>query len=393
MRKGLLVAEVGLAMVLLVGAGLMIRTMSHLARVSMGFNPENLLSMRFILNNESYSPARIGAFYEECLRNVRAVPDVESAALAASLPVAGSTWGSVYVVGDQPVPERSQLPTAAFNPVTPGYFATMGITLRKGRMFSEGDREGAPMVAVINETMARRMWPKQDPIGKRLKQGWPENQPPQNPWRGVVGVVADVRVDGLTSDTPSQVYLPMAQELWRSVAVIVRSKGDPMRVRGAVEAAIHTADKNLPVFDARTMDQSIEQAMGSQQAAMTLLGIFAGLALVLAAVGIYGVFAQAVGQQTQEIGLRMALGAQPAQVLWLVLRQGFKVLVMGLASGLVGAIAVTDLMERLLFQVKPIDLATFVSVAVVLSGVALLACYLPARRAARVEPMAALRYE
>ncbi len=389
-RTLLLVAEVGLALLLLSGAGLMVRSVVALVRVDPGFNAENLLTMRFILPQTDYPAAQRRLFYRECLSRVSALPGVRAAGLTLSLPIEGSNWGSVFIVGDQPVPERAQLPSAAFNPVSPGYFETMQIRLLKGRTFTQADNEQGVTVTVINETLAKRFWPNQDPIGKRLKQGWPENP---NPWREVVGVVADVKLNGVDQATPMQAYLPLEQEPARSLALVVRTTGKPLQLGSAAEQAIHSIDRNLPVFSIRSLDQVFGSSIQRQRLLMTLLSGISGLALILAAIGIYGVIAYNVAHRTQEIGVRMALGAQQKDVLRLILKQGLKVTLAGAVLGLIGAFTLTRWLEALLFRIEPTDGITLVAVTLLVVGVALIACWVPARRAMRVDPMTALRYE
>jgi putative ABC transport system permease protein len=390
MRKILLVAEVGLSLVLLIGAGLMLRTVFQLTRVDPGFNAEKLLMVQFSLPRNAYDQPRQAMFFDECLTRVQALPGVRSAALTLSLPIDGSNWNSVFIVGDQPVPPRAELPSSAFTPVSANYFQAMGIRLLKGRVFTEADTEKAQTVTVINETMARRFWPNEEPLGKRLKQGWPEDK---SPWREVVGVVSDVKVNGVDQETPLQSYLPLAQEPTRGLALVVRTEGAPLLLAATVEQTIHSIDKDLPVFNARSMDQLLDNAIARQRLTMVLLTGFAVVALLLAAVGIYGVVSYSVSLRTHEIGIRMALGAQAGDVLKLIAGQGMMLALIGVVIGLGASLALTRLMESLLFGVSATDPATFAVIALLLSGVALLACYIPARRAAKVDPMVALRYE
>jgi putative ABC transport system permease protein len=389
-RKVLLTIEVALAFVLLIGAGLMLRTVFQLMRVEPGFNAENLLTMKFILPQKNYDEARRRAFHNESLSRVAALPGVRSATYTLSLPIDGSNWNSVFILGDKPVPPRAELPSSAFTPVSSNYFEVMGIRLLKGRVFTEAENENSTRVTVINETMARRFWPNEDPIGKRLKQGWPEDK---NPWREVIGVVADVKLNGVDSETPLQAYLPMSQEPSRYLGLIVRTVGDPLLAASMVEQTIYSIDKDLPIFDIRSMDQMLGNAIAQQRLTMVLLAGFAVLALVLAAVGIYGVISYSVTQRTHEIGIRIAMGAQARDVLRLIIGQGMLLTLIGIAAGLITSLAITRLMKSLLFGVSETDPLTYISLSIVLLFVALLACYIPARRAIRIDPMVALRHE
>jgi putative ABC transport system permease protein len=389
-RKILLVVQVAGSLVLLLGAGLMLRTVYQLTRVDPGFNAENLLTMRFELSDQSYPGERQHVFYRECLERVSALPGVRAAALTLSLPIAGSAWGSIFIVADKPVPPRAELPVAAFILVSANYFEAMGMRLVKGRWFTDADTADTPRLTVINETLARRLWPGEDPIGKRLKQDWPESR---TPWREVIGVVADVKSEGIDQETPMQVYLPLAQEPRGALYLVARTVGQPLALASTVEQAIQTIDKDLPVFGIQSMDQLLGNDIAQQRLMMTLLVGFAVLALLLAAVGIYGVIAYSVNQRTHEIGIRIALGARSGDVLRLVLGQGMRMALIGVALGLVASFALTRLMRTLLFGVETTDPMTFVALSLLLMVVALLACWIPARRAAKVDPMVALRDE
>ncbi len=389
-RKVLLVAEVGLALVLLIGAGLMLRTVSELMRVDPGFNADNLLTMRFNLGADAYPPEKRHHFFKELTEQIETIPGIESAALTYSVPIDGSNWNSIFIVGDKPVPPRAELPDAAFTPVSANYFKTVGVRLLKGRLFDETDTPTSPKVIVINETLANRLWPGEDPVGKRIKQGFPEND---TPWREVVGVVSDVKLNGIERDTPLQAFLPTAHEPARSFALIIRTKSEPLAFASTVEQTIRSLDKDLPVYAVRSMDQLLGYGIAQQRLMMVLLGGFAILALTLSAVGIYGVMSYAVAQRTHEIGIRMAMGARPTDVLKLIVGQGMTLTVIGVSLGLASAFGLTRLMTKLLFGVSATDPVSYLVLTLLLTAVAFLACYLPARRATKVDPIVALRYE
>jgi putative ABC transport system permease protein len=380
-RKGLLVAEVALALVLLIGAGLMLRTLHQLTRVDPGFNAENLLTVQFALPGRTYNIERRLAFFRECRALIETLPGVNSAAFAMSLPMVGYNWGSTFIVADRPA-EKSW---ATFTPVSANYFETMGVRLLKGRMFNEAEMADSPPVTVINESLARRLWPNEDPVGKRLKQGSAESQAS---WREVIGVVSDLKWNVVDQDAPSHVYLPLAQRNSDFVGLVVRTTGAPSALASTVERAIHSIDKDLPV-KSRSMDQLMGNAIARQRLAMTLMVSFAVLALALAGVGVYGVMSYAVEQRRREIGVRLALGAQTSDVLRLVVKQGMTLAGAGIAIGVAAALALAKLMtgfSSLLYGVKATDPVTFTLIS-------LLAVLIPARRATKVDPMIAIRCE
>jgi putative ABC transport system permease protein len=393
-RKALLIAEVSLSLVLLVGAGLLVRSMWNLLHVNPGFDADNLLTLRVDLAGRNYDDQRKRVFYDECLARVQALPGVRAAALAHSMPIDGTSWTSVFIAADKPVPSRANLPSSDFLRVSADYFETMGIRLLQGRWFTSADTAESAPVVVINETLARRIWPNENPIGKRIKQGLPDDQEGESkPWREVIGVVNDVRMNGVDQATTLQTYLPYAQLPNQSLGLVVRAKRNPAALANAIEQAIHGIDKDLPVFRILTMDQLLGNSLAQRRLTLTLLASLAALALLLAAVGIYGVLAYAVRQRTHELGLRMALGAQARDVLTLILAQGLKLTLIGIGLGLMAALALTRWMESLLFDVRPTDVLTFAVIALLLAAVALLACWMPARRATKVDPLIALRCE
>jgi predicted permease len=388
-RRTLLFAEVALALVLLTGAGLMLRTIGNLSAVDTGFTNDPIVSAQFNLP-QRYDHSRRVVFFDQAVERLRAIPGVTSAAYTYSLPIAGSNWNSIFTIEGQPVPERSQLPSSGWIPITPEYFETMGIRLIKGRWFDNRDLATSPEAVVVNETFARRFFGDHDPIGARVKQGWPEEKAP---WRQIVGVVNDVRMDGLQGDDSLQAYLPARQLSQRSGTFVVRTSGNPAPLGRAIAAAIHEIDPNVPLFNVRTMNQVIDVAIGNERLTMVLMISFAALALLMAAIGVFGVTAYSVSQRTHELGVRMALGAKPSSVLALVLRQEMGACLAGIAAGTIGALLLASLLESLLFGVTARDAATVSTAAFVLLGVTAIACLIPARRATRVDPVTALRLD
>ena len=400
LRRGLMIVETALALVLLTGAGLMMRTLQQLTHVESGIRPDHLLTTRVMLAGDEYTGPRRIAFYTGLLPRLRALPGTTHASLTFSLPIDGSNWNSIFTVADKPVPERAQLPSAAFTPVSAEYFETMGMRLVRGRPFDATESPDSPRTVVVNETLAKRLWPGEDPIGKHLKQGWPETPDHATspgaffaPWREVVGVVSDVKFNGISSETPLQAYLPLVQEPARSVAIVMRTSLEPTSLVPQVEAIVRDLDKNLPLFQTRTMDQVLDTSIARQRVSMIIFVVFAIVALTLASVGLYGVVAHAVTERTHEIGVRMALGAEARHVLGLVVRQGISMAVVGAAIGVAGAVAVSRWIQGLLFGVTATDPATLAAVVATLLGVATVACYIPAWRATRVDPTTALRAE
>jgi putative ABC transport system permease protein len=390
MRRALLVAEVALAVVLSVGAGLMIRSFIRVRGVDPGFRTGNLLTVAMQLNpNYRTDPARV-AFYQEALEKLRKLPSVESASMVACLPIEGTCWLSYFSIPGRPVPKRADLPVSAFNSVGSDYFETMGVRLIAGRTFRESDVAAAPLVAVINESTAKKFFPSENPLGKQIKRGYPEGtiEP-----REIVGVVADVKQKGLDADQVTEIYFPHAQSTWAGMNFVIRTAVPPSSLIATVRQTLHGMDQQSPIFDMKPMDEVLDQSTASRSFSMTLLGIFAALALVLSAVGIYGVVSYSVSQRVQEIGIRMALGAQKWQVVRMVLGEGMLVSSLGIAIGLGLAFFATRLLSSLLFGVEAYDPASFLAVSILLGFVALTASYLPARRALKIDPLTALRQE
>jgi putative ABC transport system permease protein len=392
-RRVLMAVEVALALILLTGCGLMARTMMRLNAVDPGFDPAGLATARVVLSGERWTPPRRVVFYDAVLEEVRRIPGVTSAALTLSLPIEGSNWGSVFVVRDKPAPPRPELPSAAMVPISRGYFQTMGIKLVAGREFQEGDKADGREVMIVNETLARRIWPGEDPLGKFFKQGWPETPETVSPWREVVGVVRDIKLDGVDQDVPMQAYVPLVQAPSRSVAVVARTSGAVESVLRPLEAAVQRVDPELPVTGLLPMTELMRNAIARQRLSTVIFAVFAAVALLLAAVGLASVVSQSVTERTREIGVRMALGSARGAVVRLFVLHGVATAAAGTVVGLAGAFLLSRWMETLLFEIKPADPLTFGVVAAALLIVAAGACYIPARRAAHLDPLEALRGE
>jgi putative ABC transport system permease protein len=391
MRSAFVIAEITLALVLLVGAGLMLKSFWRLQRVDPGFNPDGVLTMRMMLPFEIYQkPAQRGAFYKQVLERVESAPGVEAVGATSRVPLTqGGSSGAIS--GENSAVGPSDLPVVSeWRWITPDYFTAIGTTLLAGRTFTDADAEGAPLVAIVDESFAQCYYPNEDPLGKRIKRG---NS--TRPWITIAGVVRHVQSRGLDATSGVQVYFPFYQDptAYNMSLVIRTSAADPLSLSGTVRAAIQSLDKNQPVFEVFTLRQIVGDSMAQRRFSMLLMGIFAAVALALAAVGIYGVLSYSVAQRTHEIGIRVALGAQTSDVLKLVIGEGMRLTLIGVAIGLGAAFALTRLLETLLFGISATDWATYTEIAALLAAVALLACYLPARRATQVDPMIALRQE
>jgi putative ABC transport system permease protein len=415
-RRVLIVAEVALALVLLVGSGLMLRTFIKLRQVDVGFDAHNVVTMRVPLpeakypvplsNTDPREPAGL-AFSDQLITRVSSLPGVQAATTATILPLgAGQDWGKFLSVEGQPAPPSiDQVPLVRFALVSNDYFRTFGIAVQRGRPFNSNDKSNSQPVAIISETLAKRFFANQDPIGKTIWMGPPEHllppdaQTPENRFlrRTIVGIVSDVKGRSLNQEPPALVYSPLNQyrnEGWSNVLMLaVQTTTPPETVVSAIREQVRLMDADQPITNVRTLDELLSRALSSAKFSLWLLGLFAGLGLVLAAIGIYGVMVTAVMQRRHEIGLRMALGAQRSDVLWLVIRQGMMPVLIGVGAGLAAAIGLTRLMSTLLFEVSATDPLTLALITVLLTIVALLACYIPARRATKVDPLVALRYE
>ncbi|MEJ7576813.1 MAG: ABC transporter permease [Pyrinomonadaceae bacterium] len=389
-RALLVVSEIALSLLLLIGAGLLIKSFVLLRDVNPGFDAENVLTMRIGLPAARYAePQQKANFFRELTERVNVLPGVEAAGATVSLPLGGSNFsvGRAFVREGRPLATENSL-DADYFVATPDYFRTMRIPVKTGRLFTERDTVETPPVVVINETLARRVFPGEDPIGKRLTV-WRDEKFA----REIIGIVSDVKSSRLDAETNSQIYVPYAQDAWGGLSLAVRTKGEPETLAAGVREAVRALDKNLPGYDIKTMDDVLSASVANNRLVVLLFGVFAMFALLLASIGIYGVIAYSVAQRTHEIGIRIALGAQAKDVLHLVVGQGMRLVVLGVGLGLIGAFVVTRLLVSLLYSVSATDPLVYAGVAVLLTIIALLACYIPARRAMRVDPMVALRYE
>ncbi len=409
LRSSLVVVEVATTLVLLVGAGLMIRSFYRLQKVNPGFSYDHLTSFTVALPQKKYAESeQREQFYNRLLENLRGLPGVEATAAASGLPLGNNGWQTSFVIDGRPRPPREQTPLMEACLVTPDYFKAMNIPVKSGRVFDSHDdrswiagkdlskldddeKEIAPLNSiVIDEEFARRYWPGEEAVGKRIAMG--SEKDPR--FLTVLGVVGRVKMEGLGTDSKRvQGYFPFAQIPGGGMTVILKAAGDPNQLIAAVRQQVKAIDPDQPIYSVRTMDDIRSESVAPERLNLTLLSIFAGLALVLAVVGIYGVMSYTVTQRTHEIGIRMAIGAQPRDVFRMVIGQGMMLAFIGVVCGLIGAFGLTRLMASMLFGVEPTDPVTFAAIAVLLTGVALVACYVPGRRATKVDPVVSLRYE
>jgi len=391
LRGALFVSEVALAFVLAVAAGLLLRSLERVEGVSPGMETDGVLALDVYLPEAKYTtPAARRLFYERALEDLRRVPSVERASASLCTPVMGQCWGSAYLVSDRPVPARPDLPDGPFNVVEASYFRTMHVPLKDGRFFDATDTPDSPPVVVINETMAKKWWPNESPIGKRIKQGFPQDTAP---YREIVGVVGDVPQDGLDEVIRTEVFLPLSQHPEADLTLLLRTSRPPMSLAKSAIAAIHSIDKDQAVTAVQPMNQYIADSLAHRRFQTVLLGLFGGLALLLASVGIYGVVSYGVAQRRREIGIRAALGAARGDILRLVFRQALRLAAVGLLIGGGASLLLTRFLASLLFRVTPTDPMTFGIVGVVVAGVVGIACARPALRAMSVDPATVLRSE
>ena len=391
LRNILVSAELALAFVLVVGAGLLGNSFLHLLNVNPGFDPHNVLTVAtYVYGSRYQKPEAELGLYKQVIDRLRVTPGVESIGMVSVLPLGANFDRSTFNVEDRPLPNPSEAPSADRYSVSPDYFHVLRIPLVRGRAFTDQDRQGAPPVMIISESCAQSQFPGQDPIGKHIQFG---SRDDKKPWATVVGVVGDVRQYGLDRAPNMAAYLPQAQDVNFGYLLVARTTMDPRRLEGAARAAFLAADKTQPIFDVKPMEEYLGASLAERSFTLALLGLFGALALVLAAVGIYGVITYAVSLRTRELGIRMALGAQRQDVLRMVLTQGAALTVRGLLAGLAASLVLTRFLSTMLYGVKSWDIATSFVVALILATVALIASYVPARRATKVDPMVALRYE
>ena len=387
LRSSLVVAEIALTFVLLAGAGLLVRSLMQLYKLEPGFQTDNVLTMRVTLPRARYAPGQpVSDFFKHVTARVKALPGVEEAGLIDMLPLAGQDTKTVLNIADaSPAGERIGVSTRSVND---GYFITLGIPLLGGRNFTERDDLSAPHAVIVNEALARHLWPNGDVLGKHVNVGGGDE-----PLAEIVGIVGNTRSWSVTSEPRMEIYSPYLQRPRRSAYLTIRTTGRPNNLVAAIRRDVLSVDKDQPVYSIKTLEQRLVDSLANWRLPMFVLSLFAGLALLLAAVGVYGVMSYSVSQRTQEIGIRLALGARPGQVMELIVKRGMALTLTGVGLGIMAALALTRLMSSLLFVVGSTDPATFMSITILLAVVALFACYLPARRATKVDPMIALRYE
>ncbi|MBZ5602708.1 MAG: ABC transporter permease [Acidobacteriia bacterium] len=390
LRNALVIAEFALAFVLIAGAGLLGRSFLNLMNVDPGFDPRNVLTLNTYVYSERYTkPEQELNYYEQVFDRLRATPGIDSMAMVSTLPLTSFDHTALHIQ-DRPLANPREAPSVDRYSITPDYFRVMRISLKRGRAFTDQDRAGAPLAAIVSESTARTQFAGEDPIGKHIQLGGRDES---KPWATIVGVVGDVRQYGLDRAPIMAAYIPQAQNLNFSYMFVARTTIDPRQLEHAVRDGFLSVDKTQPVYDIAPMDSYLRESLGERSFTLALLGLFAALALALAAIGIYGVISYTVSLRTREIGIRMALGARWTEVLGMILKQGLAMAAVGLVAGFLASLALTRFLATLLYEVRPSDVATSAAVAALLAVVALAASYFPARRAARVDPVIALRYE
>jgi putative ABC transport system permease protein len=391
-RKALVVVELGFAVLLLTGAALLIQSLWRLQRVNSGLQPENVLTFNVTLPEVTYKYDKQSQFFIDLKKRLETTPGAQSASSIYPLPLSGDRFVISFEIEGRPMAPKDH-PSAEFFTTGVGYFKTMGIPMVKGRDFDDRDRHGSTPVVIVSETFARQHFPNEDPLGKRIKPGISTIDDENDPMREIVGVAGDVRNQNLSTESKPAYYVPQTQVPFSSMVAVVKTMNEPRSLISAVTKEVAAMDRDIPLFGVKSMDEYLSASVAAPRFSTTLLTIFAGVALVLTVVGLYGVMSYSVAQRTNEIGIRMALGAQSSDVLVMIVKQGSVLILLGLGIGLVGAFALTRVISSLLFGVTAKDPFTFAAVAVLLAIVALLACYIPALRATKVDPMNALRCE
>jgi putative ABC transport system permease protein len=387
------IGEVALGVMLLVGAGLLLRSLQRLSHVDLGFKPDHMITASFDLSEARYKPDQMDQFVREFLSRLKNLPGVTAASGAMPLPLGDSTWHISFNWPDHPVKDEDE-PGAAVYLASAGLFEAMHIPLLRGRTFSDLDHRNGDPTVIINQAFAKKFFPNQDAIGRRIKMGGGEGPARERyKTREIVGIVGDIRNRDLDKEPEAAYYVPLPQLMWGTPTLVVRTAGDRSAIAGEIRKVLLSMDSEVPLYAIRTMDDYFALNLGRARFQALLLSLFAGIALVLTAVGLYGVMAQAVAQRTHEIGVRMAMGASRESVRSMILRRGTALTLAGTALGILGAFALARLIESLLYQIPPRDPLTYVGVCLVLSAVALAASYVPALRATKVDPMVALRYE
>jgi predicted permease len=385
-RDVLVAAEVALSLMLLIGAGLMLKSFSKLQTVDAGFNPDRVLTIQFSLPSKRYDKKpRVAQFYEDLIARVNSMQGVEGAGLVTMAPLAGHWSDTTFTIEGRPPLAPGQFMDALIRSADPGYFKAMGIPLKRGRFFTPADRLEQANKSIISESMAKEFFPNEDPIGKRLNLG-------DDAWREIVGIVGDVRKE-VATEPQSTMYFPYATGGTTMATLMVRAKGDPNLLSLPLQQTMRSLDADLPAVTVKTMDEIRGDATQQSRFGLSLIGLFAGLAVVLASIGLYGVLAYSVGQRTNELGIRIALGAAPPDITRLIVWQGMKPAAIGIVAGVLGGLAATRWLASMLFEVKPNDPAVMISVALLIAMIAILASYVPAWRATKIDPMVALRAE
>jgi putative ABC transport system permease protein len=388
-RNFFVIGEIGLALVLLTGSGLLVKSFLRLLNVGPGFDPHNLLTLKVDLPSTRYSKdPEVIAFFPDLLQRIKALPGVESASASSSLPFTGIGAGTSFTIEGRPASPGNELSTDV-RVIEPDYFRTMRIPLQQGRLFTRQEDTRESHVVIVSEALVQEYFPNQNPLGKKITIDMKDQNVPSE----IVGVVGDVKHHGLDSTSLPTIYWPHPELVYNSMTLVVRSKADPMPLTSSIRAIVQSLDPDLPISDVRTMDQWMSDSVAQARFNTLLLGIFSAVALLLAVIGIYGVMSATIAERTHEIGIRMALGAMPRDIWRQTLIAGATITLIGLSTGFAASLMLTRLLTSLLFNVKPGDPATFALITLALAAVALLACYVPARRAMRVDPMVALRYE